>query len=215
MNPLTKRRRALMMANMLDITKLIFSYTGNYTDELMTIGGVEYRVLELKSNGTLTIDQKMVDKGITFDVWCVRQGAKGEDGSDSGGTTEVGAVHMNHENYNPTGPNRIHKTKCPDGSNGSNGGWSMVLGSTASTTTYTAGVSSPAYLNGVISVSNTTRSGTAWFTLPSSNNGAGGRGGSGAEDEYCEGCDYSASTPSTPGQSGTPGIVVIRIPIDQ
>ena len=44
MNSLTRRRRALMMANMLDITKLIFSYTGNYTDELMTIGGVEYRV---------------------------------------------------------------------------------------------------------------------------------------------------------------------------
>lgn len=40
-----------MMANMLDITKLIFSYTGNYTDELMTIGGVEYRVLELNGAG--------------------------------------------------------------------------------------------------------------------------------------------------------------------
>ena len=52
-------------------------------------------------------------------------------------------------------------------------------------------MSTTAYLNGIISVSDYSRSGTAWFSLPSSNNGAGGAGGDGAESAYCEGCDYS------------------------
>lgn len=214
MNSLTRHRRALLIANAnsLDIKKLVFSYTGTYTDELMTIDGVNYRVLELKSNGTLTMDQLMIDEAIPFDVWCVRQGETGYDGKDRGTSTTSTGVHVSHTG---TGPNKVHTTKYADGANGSNGGWSMVLGAIATNLSYTASVSTTAYLNGIISVSDYSRSGTAWFSLPSSNNGAGGAGGDGAESSYCEGCDYSYNSDATSGSPGTPGIVVIRIAINQ
>ena len=171
MNSLTRHRRALLIANAnsLDIKKLVFSYTGTYTDELMTIDGVNYRVLELKSNGTLTMDQLMIDEAIPFDVWCVRQGQSGYDGKSSGASTTSTGVHLNHTG---TGLNKVHTTKYADGANGSNGGWSMVLGAIATDLSYTASVSTTAYLNGIISVSGYSRNGTAWFSRPSSNNGA-------------------------------------------
>ena len=121
-------------------------------------------------------------------------------------------MHLNHTG---TGLNKVHTTKYADGANGSNGGWSMVLGAIATDLSYTASVSTTAYLNGIISVSGYSRNGTAWFSLPSSNNGAGGAGGDGAESAYCEGGDYSYDSDATPGSPGTPGIVVIRIAINQ
>lgn len=210
------RRRLLMNQGLnVDVSALVFSYTGTWTDTTMEIDGAEYRVLQLKSDGTLTLDPRMVNK-IPFDVWCVRQGDAGEDGKSSPMTLYATGSDHGIAGACPEGggSGSVSYYHAPDGSDGAAGGWAMQLGVKATSASYTASVGSPANLNGIISVSNTTRTGTAWFTLPTSNNGAGGAGGSGATKGECSLCGQSWGNGAGSGSAGTPGIVVIRIPIN-
>ena len=50
------RRRLLMSGMKLDVAALEFSYTGTWTDTQIVMSGMTYRVLQLKSNGVLTLD---------------------------------------------------------------------------------------------------------------------------------------------------------------
>lgn len=209
------RRRALMAAcGAVDVSSLIFSYTGTWTDTVMEIDGTQYRVLQLMSDGTLTLDPRMVNR-VPFDVWCVRQGDTGEDGKSSPMTQYATGSDHGIAGACPQGggAGSVKYYHAPDGSDGVAGGWAMQLGVKATSASYTASVGSPANLNGIISVSNTTRTGTAWFTLPTSNNGAGGAGGKGKTNATCSLCGESWGNSAGSGKSGTPGIVVIRIPI--
>ena len=80
------RRRLLMAAlsSGIDVTALAISYTGNMTDEIVTMGdGKQYRLLTLTSSGTLTTEQPVV-----ADIWLCGGGAKGGKawtGGNSGG----------------------------------------------------------------------------------------------------------------------------------
>lgn len=56
----------------IDISAVGISYTGDYTDQIVTMTEGEYRLLTLTSSGTLTIDTPI--KG---DVWLCGGGAKG------------------------------------------------------------------------------------------------------------------------------------------
>ena len=70
-----QRRRMLIAAaaSGVDVTTLGISYTGNMTDEIVTMGGgKQYRLLTLTSSGTLTIAQPVV-----ADIWLCGGGAKG------------------------------------------------------------------------------------------------------------------------------------------
>lgn len=217
MNKLMKRRRALMISacSNVDISSLVFSYTGTWTDSVMEIDGSQYRVLQLKSDGTLTLDPRMVNR-IPFDVWCVRQGDTGKTGSSNATYYGSGSDHgIAGSCPKGGGPGTSKFYSAPNGADGAAGGWAMAYGVKATSDSYTASVSSPANLNGIISVSNTTRTGTAWFSLPSTNNGAGGAGGSGAAYGECSACGETwGSHYGRTGSVGTHGIVVIRIPIN-
>lgn len=59
-----------------DIATMGISYTGTMTDKVVTMSGVQYRLLELKKSGTLTIDQE-----VNAEVWMCSGGAKGGNGS--------------------------------------------------------------------------------------------------------------------------------------
>ena len=73
------RRRMLSMMKT-DVRDLVFQFTGQYTDEYVTIDGNLYRVLGFLTDGTLTLDQDMVGD-IPFDAWVVAGGGKGSAGS--------------------------------------------------------------------------------------------------------------------------------------
>lgn len=206
------RRRLLMSGRSLDVMDLEFAYTGTWTDTQIEISGIMYRVLQLKSDGILTIDSRMIG-AVPFDVWCVRQGGAGSPGSSNEQLISTNAVHVGYPGDCPGGGRPLTSYRAPSGASGSSGGWSMITNVIAKKQTYEARVESPAYLGDIISVSGTNRSGTAWFTLPASNNGSGGAGGSGAGHGYCGSCDYSYSHSAEDGKPGTLGIVVIRLPI--
>ena len=208
-------RRRLMMLNKVsvDVQALTFSYTGTWTDTEMAINGAQYRVLQLKSAGTLTLDPRMVGV-VPFDVWVVRQGNTGSPGSSSGTPTVEHHMCSCNGSY-PDGDRYTNTyTIYPGGSSGANGGWSISNGVISNSEALAASVGSPAYLGSLASVNGTTRSGTAWFSLPSGNTGAGGSGGAGAYSWACSRCGQSGSSPASPGSAGSPGIVVIRIPIE-
>lgn len=57
---------------------LEISYTGNYTDEIVTMDGSSYRLLTLTSSGTLTTSAT-----VTGDIWICGGGGSGNTGSDS------------------------------------------------------------------------------------------------------------------------------------
>lgn len=210
------RRRALMAAcGAVDVASLVFSYTGTWTDTVMEIDGTQYRVLQLMSDGTLTLDPRMVNR-VPFDVWCVRQGDTGETGSSDATYYGSGSNHgIAGSCPEGGGAGTASFYSAPAGANGAAGGWNKVYGIKAESISYNASVGTIANLEGIISISNTTRIGTAWFTLPSTNNGAGGAGGSGAAYGECSACGASwGSHYGRPGSAGTPGIVVIRIPMN-
>ena len=76
-----RRRLAAAALAAIDIAKLAIAYTGNMTDDIVTMGdGKEYRLLTLTSSGTLSIAQE-----VKADVWLCGGGANGEKGSSSGG----------------------------------------------------------------------------------------------------------------------------------
>ena len=85
MSSMMQRRRMLIAAatagGSIDVTTLPITYTGNMTDEIVTMGdGKQYRLLTLTSSGTLTIAQPVV-----ADIWLCGGGAPGERGQRSSG----------------------------------------------------------------------------------------------------------------------------------
>ena len=62
----------------LDIASIAITYTGNYTDKVVTINGKTYRLLTLTSSGTLTLEES-----VTGDVWMVGGGSSGQKGQYS------------------------------------------------------------------------------------------------------------------------------------
>lgn len=209
------RRRLLMSGMKLDVAALEFSYTGTWTDTQIEMSGMTYRVLQLKSNGVLTLDPKMVGV-LPFDVWCVRQGEEGEDGHGGslvGGGAPYGS-HLGCEQGGNTARDALLHYYASSGSNGANGGWLIKTGVIATSPSYSAVVTgSTSSFGNIIQVSNTSRAGAAWFSLPSSNNGAGGAGGEGEDYTECTYCGAVWEDPADSGSPGTPGIVVIRIPL--
>lgn len=76
-----RRRLAAAALAGIDVAALAITYTGNMTDEIVTMGdGKQYRLLTLTSSGTLSIPSK-----VKADVWLCGGGARGENGSKSGG----------------------------------------------------------------------------------------------------------------------------------
>ena len=83
-----RRRLAAIALAGIDVAALLINYTGNMTDEIVTMGdGNQYRLLTLTSSGSLTIE-----KEVTADVWLCGGGANGggasayyDDNSGGGG----------------------------------------------------------------------------------------------------------------------------------
>lgn len=72
-----RRRLAAAALAAIDIAALVITYTGNMTDEIVTMGdGKQYRLLTLISSGTLSIAQE-----VKADVWLCGGGARGGSGS--------------------------------------------------------------------------------------------------------------------------------------
>lgn len=68
-----RRRLAAAALAGIDVAALAITYTGNMTDEIVTMGdGKQYRLLTLTSSGTLSISAK-----VKADVWLCGGGAKG------------------------------------------------------------------------------------------------------------------------------------------
>lgn len=77
-----RRRLAAAALAAIDIAALAIAYTGNMTDDIVTMGdGKEYRLLTLTSSGTLTIPTE-----VKADVWMCGGGANGN-AAWSGGPT--------------------------------------------------------------------------------------------------------------------------------
>lgn len=72
-----RRRLAAAALAAIDIAALAIAYTGNMTDEIVTMGdGRQYRLLTLTSSGTLSIAAE-----VKADVWLCGGGANGGNGS--------------------------------------------------------------------------------------------------------------------------------------
>lgn len=56
------------------------TYTGNMTDQIVTMTDGQYRLLTLTSSGTLTLS-----KALNAEVWMCNGGNRGDDGGDGGG----------------------------------------------------------------------------------------------------------------------------------
>lgn len=63
-----------------NVATMAISYTGNMTDEIVTMSGVQYRLLTLTSSGTLTADQEA-----NAEVWMCNGGNGGRDSGYGGG----------------------------------------------------------------------------------------------------------------------------------
>lgn len=76
-----RRRLAAAALAAIDIAALAIAYTGNMTDEIVTMGdGNQYRLLTFTGSGTLTIE-----KPVIADIWLCGGGANGGSGSGDGG----------------------------------------------------------------------------------------------------------------------------------
>ena len=76
-----RRRLAAAALAGIDVAALAITYTGNMTDEIVTMGdGNQYRLLTLTSSGTLSIPAK-----VKADVWLCGGGANGLSNGDGGG----------------------------------------------------------------------------------------------------------------------------------
>lgn len=76
-----RRRLAAIALAGINVAALAIAYTGNMTDEIVTMGdGNQYRLLTLTSSGTLTIE-----KEVSADVWLCGGGANGKSAGQSGG----------------------------------------------------------------------------------------------------------------------------------
>lgn len=98
MSSMMQRRRMLIASAIagsgIDVTTIPITYTGNMTDEIVTMGdGKQYRLLTLTSSGTLTIAQPVV-----ADIWLCGGGANGigassSEGGAGGGGGFVGSIY--------------------------------------------------------------------------------------------------------------------------
>ena len=71
----------LCYMNSVNVSKLAISYTGNHTDQLVTMGdGKQYRLLTLTSTGTLKMDE-----AVNAEVWFCNGGENGAVATSSGG----------------------------------------------------------------------------------------------------------------------------------
>ena len=87
---MSRRAGLLAFASAVEIT-----YSGNYTDELVTMDGSTYRLLTLTSSGTLT-----ASAAVTGDIWICGGGGTGEAWGENGGgggyaATSTGASFQN------------------------------------------------------------------------------------------------------------------------
>lgn len=73
-------RRAGLLASAFSPADVPISYTGSYTDELVTMDGSPYRLLTLTSSGTLA-----VSAAVTADIWICGGGGSGVRGPGGGG----------------------------------------------------------------------------------------------------------------------------------
>ena len=64
----------------IDIEGMTVGYTGNYTDEEVTMSGEKFRLLTLTSSGTLTLS-----KDVDVDVWMIGGGNGGADSDEGDG----------------------------------------------------------------------------------------------------------------------------------
>ena len=62
----------------IDIATMGISYTGNYTDNVVTMSGKQYRLLTLTSSGILNLETE-----VAADVWMCSGGTSGNDGNVS------------------------------------------------------------------------------------------------------------------------------------
>lgn len=168
------RRRLMMEQNAINTREMVFSYTGTWTDSEMEINGALYRVLQLKSAGTLTFDSRMVNKG-SFDVWAIGSGAKG-----SSSPTDTVVSTQSYYTCIQAGCN-YHipvsiQNYAVNTSNGADGGWAFgsSLWTKSETAVVTFGAGS-AKLGDIFAESGYNRPGTRWFDI-----GTIGKGGTGS-----------------------------------
>lgn len=71
-----QRRRVMMgLGTAVDVTQIVVTYTGNHTDEIVTMNdGLQYRLLKLTGSGTFSMDQPA-----KIQCWICGGGAKGGD----------------------------------------------------------------------------------------------------------------------------------------
>jgi len=228
-------RRRLLISNNIDVRSLIFSYTDTFEDEITTIGGRQYRLLTFTKDGTLTLDRRMLGR-IPYDVWVVAGGGKSGPGSTSNWRSICSTYPNSGFSTLPSGVWHgcdvgcdIQEGNSNYGKTGGDGGWTQA--SRHKSMVNTLAIDTGAGNNSIsedgaelISAekggdgtsgsvgADKTRTGEAWFDLPTSNNGEGG-GGTGAS--HAIRCATHGVSASSDGEvvNGTPGIVYIRIPL--
>lgn len=74
-----RRRLAAIALSGIDVAALLINYTGNMTDEIVTMGdGNQYRLLTLTSSGTLNVQKEVI-----ADIWLCGGGAGGIAGNSN------------------------------------------------------------------------------------------------------------------------------------
>lgn len=228
------RRRMLIGSTSVDVANLIFSCTGVYTDELITIGDEQYRLLTFPYSCELTLDPRMVG-AITFDAWVVGSGGNGGEGADS--TSYHSVTGSTAGFYELGGPYHgvsigcsIISTSASGGGAGGAGGWAQLADHIAqynklviksgwgnnsisenSEVLVAANAGGDAF--GTSNGADSTRTGPAWFTTPY---GAGGAQGDPDVHKACttHGTDMGGAH-GEDGDTGQAGVVYVRIPLQQ
>lgn len=72
-----------------DVATMSISYTGNMQDEIVTMSGVQYRLLTLTSSGTLTVDEE-----VNAEVWLCDGGNAGVVYDSGGGGGYIGSAAL-------------------------------------------------------------------------------------------------------------------------
>lgn len=149
-----RRRLAEAALAAVDVSALAIAYTGNMTDEIVTMGdGNQYRLLTLISSGTLSIPAE-----VKADVWLCGGGARGG-GTPSDTATHGGGGGYVNSAYNQSIQNTVATVGAASGASsfggitangatGANGGsgggqggypWNSPKGTGAGVTTYPFG----------------------------------------------------------------------------
>lgn len=207
-----RRRLAAIALAGIDIAKIAINYTGNMTDEIVTMGdGNLYRLLTLTSSGTLSIE-----KEVKADIWLCGGGANGRTiSSISGGgggyvnsalsqmiqaeTAVVGAASGASSFGSIVSANGASDEN--GGSGGGQGGYLSYVGTGAGVTTYPFG--DTAYFNGKPHCA-----GGGGGRFINSSNGTdveGGAGGSNGSNGSSTGSGYMSGGLLGGGKGGNPG----------